>query len=248
MILLRSLAYYIFLFTSTVAYSLKIVFLSKFSDEKRLDIVANSWGSTNARMLAKLCSLNYRVEGLEILERSNCIIMCKHQSAWETIALRGLLPPNQSWVLKHELIKIPFFGSALRMSKPIAIDRSSGRQAVKQVIHQGVAALNEGRWVVIFPEGTRVAPGKKKKYGIGGALLAEKSGFPIIPIAHNAGIFWQRRGLKKYPGTIQVVIGNPIDTTGKKAKDIIKEVESWVESSVSRMPSSIQGPRSTLTR
>ena len=238
MILVRSVMYYIYLMTSTVLFSLYIIVSRLFFKHDNLNNVANNWGKSNLWVLEKICGLGYQIVGLEHFNRSNCIVMCKHQSAWETIALRGLLPTNQSWVLKQELTKIPFFGSALRISEPIAIDRSSGRRAVKQVIRQGRNALTKGRWVIIFPEGTRVAPGTKKKYGIGGALLAEQSRYPVIPIAHNAGVYWRRRGLIKYPGTIQVVVGSPIVTNGKRAKEIIKEVENWIESRVDNLPTS----------
>ena len=237
MILFRSIIYYVYLFISTLLFSLLIVLSQIFFKRDNLNSFANYWGKSNIWVLKTICGLGYKIVGMEHFNRSNCIVMCKHQSAWETIALRGLLPSNQSWVLKQELIKIPFFGSALRTSEPIAIDRSSGRKAVKQVIRQGREALEKGRWVIIFPEGTRVAPGTKKKYGIGGALLAEKSKYPVIPIAHNAGVYWKRRSLVKYPGTIQVVVGSPIDTKEKRAKDIINEVEKWIESQMENLPS-----------
>jgi 1-acyl-sn-glycerol-3-phosphate acyltransferase len=162
--------------------------------------------------------------------------MCKHQSAWETIALRALLPPPQAWVLKQELLRVPFFGIALKRCEPIAIDRKSGRKAVRQVLTQGIHALEQGRWVIIFPEGTRVAPGVRKKYGVGGGLLAEKSGIPVVPIAHNAGTFWRRRSISKHPGTVEVVVGEPISTAGRSATEIMETVEDWIESEVDRLP------------
>ena len=188
----------------------------------------------NLRLLKFFCNLDYRIVGFEHVLKQNCIVMSKHQSTWETIALRGLLPPSQTWVLKRELLSVPFFGWALKRCQPIAIDRKSGRKAVKQVISQGTEALNAGRWVIVFPEGTRVAPGVRKKYGIGGALLAEKSRFPVVPIAHNAGDFWKRRDLRKYPGRVDVIIGPPISSEGKKASQIIAEVEEWIEGNMPR--------------
>ena len=163
--------------------------------------------------------------------------MSKHQSAWETIALRAILPPEQAWVLKEELLSIPIFGNALRVFQPIAIDRSAGRRAIKQIVDQGVNALHKGRWVIIFPEGTRVAPGSNKKYGIGGAILAEKSDYQIIPIAHNAGVYWSRRDIKKYPGTIKVIVGKPIQTVGRKAGEINKDVQHAIERMMDSIPS-----------
>ena len=131
---------------------------------------------------------------------------------------------------------IPIFGWALAAAQPIAIDRKSGRKAASQVIQQGRKRLEQGRTVVIFPEGTRVAPGSRKKYGIGGALLAEKTGYPVLPVAHNAGEFWRRRDIKKYPGIIQVVIGPVIDAKGLSAVEINKRAELWIEETVASLP------------
>jgi 1-acyl-sn-glycerol-3-phosphate acyltransferase len=198
--------------------------------------IANGWGRSNLWLQKVVCGLGYRVEGWDNLPERPCVVMAKHQSAWETIALRGLLPPNQCWILKRELMWVPVFGWAMAVMRQIAIDRKAGTKAVKQVIREGKAALDGGRYVVVFPEGTRTAPGERKKYGIGGAMLAERSGYPVLPIAHNAGVFWRRRGLHKYPGTIDVVVGPLVPSTGRKAPDILRDVEEWIEGTVARLP------------
>jgi 1-acyl-sn-glycerol-3-phosphate acyltransferase len=200
------------------------------------DRIASKWGRLNLWLQRVICGLSYRIEGTENLPAGPCIIMAKHQSTWETIGLRGLLPPAQSWILKQELMRLPLFGIGLRLCKSIPIDRSAGRRAVVKVVEQGMARLAEGRYVVIFPEGTRTAPGQRRKYGIGGAVLAERSGVPVVPIAHNAGVFWRRRGVKKYPGEVQVAIGSAIGTDGRNAHEIIKLVETWIEDRVAAMP------------
>jgi 1-acyl-sn-glycerol-3-phosphate acyltransferase len=238
MTLIRSALYFVFLSLSTIAYTLPLILLGRWLPYDKRCGIANAWGLSNLKALQHICRLGHTIQGLEQLPSHNCIIMSKHQSAWETIALRGLLPPQQSWVLKQELLSVPFFGLGLKAVEPIAIDRSAGRKAIKQIIDDGIAALQQGRWVVIFPEGTRVAPGQRKKYGAGGALLAEKSGYPVIPIAHNAGLFWSRRSIRKYPGTIQMEIGPPITTVGKKASQINQEIEQWIESAMARLPTS----------
>ena len=140
---------------------------------------------------------------------------------------------------------VPVFGWALAVVHPIAIDRKAGRKAIKQVIDQGKACLAEGRNVIVFPEGTRTAPGQHHRYGIGGGLLAEKAGVPVIPIAHNAGVFWARRGLHKHAGNIQVVIGEPIATTNKDAGQIMAEVEDWIEGVQETLPKSLVEARSS---
>ncbi|MEN8176115.1 MAG: lysophospholipid acyltransferase family protein, partial [Pseudomonadota bacterium] len=143
-----------------------------------------------------------------------------------------------SWVLKRELMWVPVFGWALATMSPIAIDRKTGRHAVQQIAEQGTRHLHAGRHVMIFPEGTRVAPGQRGRYRLGGGVLAQEAGFPVIPVAHNAGVFWKRRALYKHPGTIDVVIGPPIETRGRDATEIMADVENWIEGQMERLPAS----------
>ncbi|TAM43646.1 MAG: 1-acyl-sn-glycerol-3-phosphate acyltransferase [Gammaproteobacteria bacterium] len=188
----------------------------------------SQWARLQTWLIGVLCGVRYRVEGREHLPKGPAIILAKHQSAWETIAFQKIFP-IQTWVLKRELLLIPFFGWGLALMKPIAIDRGAGRKAVTQVIEQGQARLKEGIWIVVFPEGTRMAPGTTRRYGIGGAALAAESGYPVVPVAHNAGFFWPRRGFLKKPGTIHVVIGPVIHTRGKSAEEINRAAEEWIE-------------------
>jgi 1-acyl-sn-glycerol-3-phosphate acyltransferase len=161
--------------------------------------------------------------------------MCKHQSAWETLAIQ-LIFPAQVWILKRELLWLPIYGWGLASMQPIAIDRGSAIKSFRQIVKQGCDRLAEGLWVVIFPEGTRVAPGQSKKYLPGGGMLAEKSGAMIVPVAHNAGYFWPRNSIAKKPGIIQMVIGPAIDPHGKTAAEIMAEVEEWIENTVNELP------------
>jgi 1-acyl-sn-glycerol-3-phosphate acyltransferase len=172
--------------------------------------------------------LRYRVEGRENIPAGNAIILAKHQSTWETLAMQQVFPP-QVWLLKRELLKIPFFGWGLALLEPIAIDRNAGRKALKQLAEIGKDRLGQGLWVVVFPEGTRTAFGDKGQYQVGGAYLAEKSGYPVVPVAHDAGRFWPRHSFLKYPGEIRMVIGKPIESRGRKAGEINREVEEWIE-------------------
>jgi len=190
--------------------------------------VAGQFARFNLWSLQHLCALGYRVEGEEHIPSQPAIILCKHQSAWETLALQRIFPPI-AWVLKRELLWIPIFGWGLASIAPIAIDRGAGRKAMRQIIDKGTQRLANGRWVVLFPEGTRIAPGKKGRYRMGGGVLAEQSGYPVIPVAHNAGWFWRRHGFLRYPGRIDVVIGPLIASRGKTAAEIMDKVESWIE-------------------
>jgi 1-acyl-sn-glycerol-3-phosphate acyltransferase len=234
---LRSSIYFAAMILSIVLYGLGIVTLGMFLPLSARDRMAASWGRSNLWLMKVICGLKYRIHGTENLPRHAAIVMCKHQSTWETISLKAILPPQQSWILKQELMRIPVFGWALAAIPNIPIDRSAGRQAVKQIVERGMELLEQDRVIVIFPEGTRTAPGEKRKYGIGGSLLAEKSGYPVIPIAHNAGIFWRRRGWKKYPGTIDMVVGEAFDPEGMKASEITRRVEAWIEGEVEKLPS-----------
>jgi 1-acyl-sn-glycerol-3-phosphate acyltransferase len=185
-------------------------------------------------LLKVFCGITFNVEGQENLNTGTAIILSKHQSTWETLALHSFTP-SVHWVFKRELMLIPIFGWALALTDPIAIHRGAGRAAIKQLIDEGMKKLNEGKWIILFPEGTRTAPGKTHKYKIGGALLAEKSGYPVIPIAHNAGEFWPRHSFIKWPGTISVVIGPAIATRGRNADEINNEVSDWIENTMKQI-------------
>ena len=194
------------------------------------------WARAILAVLRWCCRLDYSVRGLERLPADNTVILMKHSSAWETIA-QLVLFPNQTWVMKRELIWAPVLGWALSMMKPIAINRSGGRNAVNQVIEQGQIRLREGLWVMIFPEGTRVPVGQMGRFGLSGILLAQAAGKAVVPVAHNAGDFWPRRGLLKKRGTIRVVIGPPIETLGRDPRELNQKAQAWTESAMARISS-----------
>jgi len=196
--------------------------------------VTSGWAHIMLFLSQVICGVRYRVLGTENIPKKPSIVLSKHQSAWETLAFQQIFPP-QVWVLKKELLHIPFFGWGLAMTSPIAINRSLGRAALKQIVRQGKDRLKKGLWIVIFPEGTRIDPGKKGKYGIGGAWLATNTGVPVVPVAHNAGILWGKNSFIKFPGTITVSIGEPIDPTGMKASELNTRVEEWIELEAARI-------------
>ncbi len=196
--------------------------------------IVYQWTVFNTWWLSVTCKLTHEVSGVENIPEHPAIVLSKHQSAWETINLQHYFSP-QVWVLKRELLWLPIFGWALAMLRPIAIDRGAGRDAMSQVLEQGAARLKSGCWVVIFPEGTRVPAGTKRRYKIGGATLAEKTGVPVVPVAHDAGVYWPRNSFIKYPGVVRLVIGKPIDSRGKSASEINREAESWIEATAERL-------------
>jgi 1-acyl-sn-glycerol-3-phosphate acyltransferase len=225
--LLRSLLYTTWLFVGTLLYAVVVLALCWLPGH-RLYGVARSWSLSNLWMLRHLCGLSYVVEGRENIPAGAHVSMWKHSSAWETIAQASIFPP-QSWVLKRELMWIPLVGWAVRCMKPIAINRKAGASAVNQVIAQGQQRLATGLWVLVFPEGTRVAPGETRKYGVSGALLASRAGCKIVPVAHNAGYFWPRRGWIKRPGVIRVAIGTAIEAAGKDPRELNQQIQQWIE-------------------
>jgi 1-acyl-sn-glycerol-3-phosphate acyltransferase len=225
--LLKSVLFTTLLFVGTLLYAVVVLAFGWLPSHK-LYTIARSWARVNLWILKKLCGLTYTVAGMENIPPGAHVSMWKHSSAWETIAQASVFPP-QSWVLKRELMWVPLLGWAVRCLKPIAIDRKAGATAVTQVVEQGKQRLAEGLWILIFPEGTRVAVGEKRKYGASGALLAAKAGCKIIPVAHNAGYFWPRRGWVKKPGTIRVVIGPAIDAAGRDPRELNEEVRAWIE-------------------
>ena len=202
--------------------------------------LVSRWSHWNLWWLDKTCGLNHNVSGTENIPARPTIIFCKHESAWETLALQRYFAP-QVWVIKRELLWIPFFGWGLATLRPIAINRKSRRAALGQILLQGRQRLKDGCWVVIFPEGTRVAPGKRRPYRPGGAALAEKTGYPVLPVAHNAGDYWPRNSFIKRPGTIELVIGPPIESSGHSAAEINRLAESWIEATVEGIRSAAPG-------
>lgn len=186
------------------------------------------WGRTTLWWLALTCNLRSRVVGREHIPPGPAIIMAKHQSAWETLAFQSIFPP-QTWVLKRSLLWIPILGWGLALLHSIAIDRSAGRKALQQVVEQGTDRLQRGIWVIVFPEGTRTLPGQRGKYNIGGAILAKKSGHPVVPVAHNAGEFWPRNGFIKHPGIITIAIGPALQPEDHSAAELTHAVEQWIE-------------------
>lgn len=197
----------------------------------------SQWARLTLGWLKLTCDIDVEVSGRgHIVPGQPYVVMCKHQSAWETLYLQRLFMP-QVWVLKRELLWIPLFGWALALAHPVAIDRRNGRSAaMKSLLAQGRARLEDGISIIVFPEGTRIAPGQRGTYHVGGALLAAHAGYPVLPIAHNAGELWPRNGFLKYPGTVRFVIGPPIATAGRSAKEVLAETERWIEDTVAALP------------
>ncbi len=230
MIFLRSLVFSIGWVLSTMFFGTTTMLTVVLPFRYRF-LYISQFARFNLWMLRVVCGLRFRVRGREHIPSGPAIIFSKHQSTWETLVLQRLFPPLV-WVLKRELLWLPFFGWGLAALHPIAIERKAGRRAMVEVVKQGTVRLDAGKWVVVFPEGTRVPYGQQVRYKQGGAILAERSGYPVVPVAHNAGAFWPKGGFLKRPGTIDVVIGPVITSQGRTSAEILNEAEHWIETTV----------------
>jgi 1-acyl-sn-glycerol-3-phosphate acyltransferase len=226
--LLGSLLFTTWLFVWTASYGLFFVVAASLLPFRGRFALARFWGVVLLASLKWLCRLDYRVEGREHLPAGNHVALMKHSSSWETFAQAVLLPP-QVWVLKRELMWVPVIGWGLKLMRAISVNRGAGGAAVRGVLEQGKRRLAEGEWIVIFPEGTRMPPGETRRYGVSGALIAVETGKLIVPVAHDAGYYWPRRGWYKRPGTIRVVIGPPIHTEGRDPRAVNAEAQAWIE-------------------
>jgi 1-acyl-sn-glycerol-3-phosphate acyltransferase len=227
MLLLRSLVFQFYFFASVTIASMSIFFLWAFPFAVR-SAIARNWGKSMLWVGRIVCGLDYVIEGQENIPAMPSVIMIKHTTVFETYAQLAIFPP-QTWVVKRELQWIPLFGWGLAAMRPIAINRSAGHTAVTQVIEQGRDRLAKGIWITVFPEGTRMPPGQTRKYGVSGAALARDAQCPILPVAHNAGDLWPRRGLRKKPGLIRFCIGPPIEAGDRSPKETNLMVQDWVE-------------------
>jgi 1-acyl-sn-glycerol-3-phosphate acyltransferase len=228
MILLRSFIFQIGMWAFTIPFTLLTILTFPLPAITRYKFIS-LWAKAMLFWLKVSCKIVFKVNGLENIPKKPFMILSKHQSAWETLAFQKIFPP-QVWVLKRELLWIPFFGWGLAMTSPIAINRKAGKKALEQMLRQGIDRINKGFCIVVFPEGTRIKPKEIGRYHIGGAWLAKKSKINIVPIAHNAGHFWPKNSLIKNPGEITVSIGPTIYTSSITSEEANKFAKKWIES------------------
>jgi 1-acyl-sn-glycerol-3-phosphate acyltransferase len=233
MIFLRSLLFMVFMVATTplIVLALLCVFWLP-SRQRRLFVMP--WVRLVMWMIRHLLGIAHRIEGAEHIPAQPCIVLCKHQSAWETFALQVIFPLT-AFVYKKELHWLPFFGWGIKLMPFVGIDRAAGKAALNQVAERGKRRLAEGYSVVIFPEGTRVPPGQHRRYKIGGAWLAVAAGAPVVPVALDSGECWRRNAFLKTPGTVTVSIGPAIDPAGKSAEEVNALAEQWVEAEMRRI-------------
>ena len=234
---LSGLLFTALLVANTVAGSLWAVVLWPLPHRLRYFFAVRCWALANLWLLRVLCGVSWEASGRENLPAGPCVVLMKHSSAFDTI-VQTLLFPRQTWMLKRELMFVPIFGWGLASMRAIGVDRARGPKGIRSIIRQGRARLrDEGLWVIVFPEGTRVAPGEVGHYAPGGAMIASAAACPVVPVAHNAGDHWPRRSATKQPGAIRIVIGRPLDSTGVGARKITQEAKSWIEAEVRQIRS-----------
>ena len=190
-----------------------------------------AFAQTNIRMCKYLCGLDHEVIGLKNIPNKPCIVFLKHSSVYELFFALSFFQPS-SYVAKYELLFVPVIRGAIKAMKCIPVKRGLGRSEVNKVVAKGEEYLNEGRWLVICPEGTRVRHGETRKYGLSGALLAKGTGKPVLPVAHNAGYFWGRRSLIKKPGKITFSVGSQLRTKDLDVGEINKRAQEWIEKEI----------------
>jgi 1-acyl-sn-glycerol-3-phosphate acyltransferase len=231
---LRSILFFVLYNLMGIVHSLASVAVAPFQSFEQRYRFVNLWTRATMWLLHRLNGVEIEVSGFENLPRGEpVVVLANHQSQWETFYLQLLLTP-QATVLKRELLWVPFFGWALVLLRPIAIDRSQPGQALKTILRVGQERLDQGISVVIYPEGTRQPPGHVARFNAGGAMLACRAGRRVVPIAHNAGDCWPARSLWRFPGKIRVVIGEPIDCAGKTPKAVNEEAEDWIRAKLRR--------------
>lgn len=236
MLVIRSALFNLFYMSATVIFSLLIILMRPFGF-KASWVWAVVWSKLTFWLLKVICGIRIRIEGQEHMPDEACVVMAKHQSAAETIAMPLLVPPY-TWILKRELFHIPVFGWALAVMGTIGIRRGNPREAIKQIMQQGKEFINRGRWVVIFPEGTRAAAGTTGNYQPGGVIVAQKAKSGILPMAHNAGVVWPKRGFIKKPGEIVFRFLPYIpaeEVSSIRRNDLLKRLEADIETATRKL-------------
>ncbi len=250
LIRLRSVLYLVWLFVTVVPWSLVVVLMAPLVKSRTLYRVCAAWLKTGILGAKWICGVHWRVQGLENLptaedEKAAVILVPKHQSTWETFAFPALMPHPLAYVFKRELIYIPFFGWAISRLDMVHIDRGRRSEAWRKVAEQGTRIMAQGNWMIMFPEGTRMARGEKGEYKSGASRLAVSSGVPLVPIAVTSAKCWPRKSFLLRPGVIDISIGRPIAPQGRRPDDLMREVETWIEAEMHRLDPEAYAPSAT---
>ena len=232
---IRSALFVLFMAVTVVPWALAVLVVSIFARGDTVYWLCVGWLSLSIWGAKVICGVHARLHGMENLPDSPVVLLPKHQSTWETFALPGLMPHPLCYVFKRELLYVPFFGWAMSRMDMIHIDRGQRAQAWSLVAKQGREFMNKGHWVIMFPEGTRVARGERGRYQVGGTRLAIDTGRPVVPVAVTSARCWPSKSFVLRPGVIDVSVGKPIPSTGRKSTELMREVETWIEAEMQRL-------------
>jgi 1-acyl-sn-glycerol-3-phosphate acyltransferase len=235
---LRSLLHILVMVVTVIPWGLAVVIVSPFVSSTTLYWMCVGWLRVAVHSGTFILGIRNRITGWENLpvgSTAPAILLLKHQSTWETFAMPTLMPHPLAYVFKKELLYVPFFGWAMGRLDMIHIDRSKRAQAFNKVVEQGQRLLDQGTWVIMFPEGTRIPRGQQGQYKTGGTRLAVATGAPVIPIAVSSAKCWPRKAFIKRPGVVDFVIGKPIPSQGREADELMREVETWIETEMRRI-------------
>lgn len=231
MIRLRGWVFSGLLVLNTIAGSLWGVALWPLPHRIRYFFAVRCWAVANLWLLRVICGVGWEVRGARRLPDKPSVVLMKHSSAFDII-VQAVLFPRQIWLLKRELLWVPLFGWALAAIGCVGVDRARGGRAIRSVVRACKGRVEQGLWVMVFPEGTRMAPGETGNYAPGGAMIAGAARCPVVPVAHNASDYWPRRSALKKPGTISIVIGPPLDSRSLAARELTRKAKTWIEEEV----------------
>lgn len=235
---LRSVLHLLFMAVTVVPWALAVLIAAPFLNSTQIYWMCVGWLRLAVRSGELMLGIRNRISGFENLpvgSTAPAILLLKHQSTWETFCMPTLMPHPLAYVFKKELLYVPFFGWAMARMDMIHIDRSKRAQAFNKVVQQGQRLLDQGTWVIMFPEGTRIPRGEQGTYKTGGTRLAVATGAPVIPIAVTSAKCWPRKALIKRPGVVDFSIGRPIPSQGREADELMREVEAWIEAEMRRL-------------
>ncbi|MFM8866292.1 MAG: lysophospholipid acyltransferase family protein [Limnohabitans sp.] len=236
--LFRSVLHLLWMAVTVVPWALFVILVSYLVSSTTLYWICVGWLRTAVQGGTWILGIRNRVQGMENLPVGStdpAVLLVKHQSTWETFVMPTLMPHPLAYVFKRELLFVPFFGWAMARLDMIHIDRSQRSRAFAKVVQQGRRLMAQGVWVIMFPEGTRIARGEVGEYKTGGTRLAIAAGVPVIPIAVTSGRCWPRKAFIKRPGIVDISIGKPIPSEGRAAEELMAEVKGWIESEMRRL-------------
>ena len=236
--LIRSIVHMLWMMLTVIPWALGVLVYSLFASSTKIYWLCAGWLRLAVTGGTVILGIQNRVTGMENLpktELGSCVLLVKHQSTWETFSMVTLMPHPLAFVFKKELLYVPFFGWAMSRMDMIHIDRSQRTQAFNKVVEQGKRLMAQGVWVIMFPEGTRIARGQKGVYKSGGTRLAIETGAPVIPVAVTSAKCWPRKAFIKRPGIVDISIGKPIPSAGRQPDELMREVEAWIEAEMRRL-------------